>query len=133
VYDPQPACNCPVDHVEKISRQYNKVLCVWQSCHRISQSLIIDRNSEFLHQEVNLMDQYKMPMVMGNKSIYLIRCSFCKNVLIPDGYSCRFGFRPQDNCNAFEKVDDVTRRVEELFALLPDGAGSDIGESDAGA
>lgn len=73
------------------------------------------------------MEQYKMPIVIGDKRIYLVNCSFCTHVLLPDGYHCGLGLEPGEQCCRYETVENITARIDEIFEKLPDGAGADFG------
>lgn len=72
------------------------------------------------------MSEYKMPVIKGDKMIYFILCSFCKNVQLPGGFECSLKMTPNDPCLFFEQVDSVKERVDEIFERLPDRAGSDM-------
>jgi hypothetical protein len=74
-----------------------------------------------------------MPMSMGDKRIYMTHCSFCRHLLLPDGYHCRLGLKPDDACVSFDPVESVTARVNELFGKLPDGAGAEFRTEDPDA
>lgn len=77
------------------------------------------------------MGCYMMPMSRGDSRIYLIRCSFCRHLLLPDGYRCALGLKPDDSCSSFDKVESVSARVDELFDKLPDGAGAEFRTEDS--
>lgn len=73
------------------------------------------------------MDLFRMPISMGEKRIFFIRCSFCSHLQLPDGYHCADGHVPCDECPQFDQVTDVDARVRKIFSMLPDGAGRDAG------
>jgi hypothetical protein len=70
-----------------------------------------------------------MLIVMGDKQIYFVRCSFCRQLCLPDGYHCALGLPLCDTCPQFTPVADVGARVSDVFRLLPDKAGKDIDDT----
>lgn len=63
---------------------------------------------------------HKMRFSKDNKTIIIIKCSFCKWMKITDHFQCEKDAMMSDDCPFYEEVSSPYQRINELMNYFPD-------------
>lgn len=69
---------------------------------------------------------YRMGISANNKAIYVSRCAFCNHLTWSLPLACQKQLPESSECLQFSKVSDVSLRVDDLFAFLPNDYGKEL-------